>query len=141
MCDIFLYLLNTFIIVDYFFRDSIASSLMPLSRVNAPYWYYENYVLIFVWYSLVFTPYIYYCDFFCLGPALHICDCACHMWVRFIDNTKIMVVCMSSLIFLYWYFIMFYFKLDNGAMDKWWMVKWCNDEIKIRIGRFFFKKL
>ena len=39
-----------------------------------------------------------------------------------------------------YYFIMFYFKLTNGAMVKWWMVKWCNDEIKIRIGHFVSHK-
>ena len=67
------------------------------------------------------------------------------MWVRFIDNTKITVACMSLLILSidlrrYWYFIMLYFKLTNGAMEKWWMVKWCNGEIKIRIGRFVSHK-
>ena len=40
----------------------------------------------------------------------------------------------------YFYFIMFNFKLTNGAMVKWWMVKWYNDEIKIRIGRFVSHK-
>ena len=62
-----------------------------------------------------------------------------HMWVRYNDTMKITVWCMSLLLLsidLWWlyYFIMFYFKLTNGEMVKWWMVKWCNGEIKIRIG-------
>ena len=36
---------------------------------------------------------------------------------------------------------MFYFKLTNGAMVKCWMVQWFNDQIKIRIGRFFHKNI
>ena len=35
---------------------------------------------------------------------------------------------------------MFYFKLTNGAVVKWCMVKCCNGEIKISIGHFFFHK-
>ena len=102
-------------------------------------------VLMFVWYCLVFTPYSYYRDFFCSGPELRFCNCHRPTWVRYIDNTKIMVACISSLILSidlrrYWYFIIFYFKLTNGAMDKWWMVKWYNGEIKIMIGRFFSHK-
>ena len=52
---------------------------------------------------------------------------------------------MSLLLFsidLRWfcYFIMFYFKLTNGAIVKLWMVKCCNGEIRIKIGRFVFDK-
>ena len=95
----------------------------------------------FVWDCSVFTQYIYYHDFFCLGPSYRLRNCHCHVWVRYIDTTKITVWCMSSLLLsidLLWlcYFIMFYFKLTNGAMVKWWMVKWCNDEINKSIGRF-----
>ena len=39
-----------------------------------------------------------------------------------------------------WYFIMFYLKLNNDAMEKWWMVKWCNVEIENRTGHFFSHK-
>ena len=97
-------------------------------------------VLWFVWYCLVFTQYNYYRDLFCSGPALRLLNCHRHVWVRYIDTTKIIVWCMSSLLLyidLRWfcYFIMFYFKLTDGAMVKWWMVKWYNSEIKIRIGR------
>ena len=72
------------------------------------------------------------------GPALHLLHRHRHVWVRYIDTTKITVWCMSSLLLsidLRWlcYFIMFYFKLTNGAIAKWWIVKWCNGEIKIRI--------
>ena len=68
-----------------------------------------------------------------------------HVWVRYIDTTIIMVWCMSSLLFsidLRWfcYFIMLYFKLTNGALVKWWMVKWCNGEIKNSTGYFFSHK-
>ena len=38
------------------------------------------------------------------------------------------------------YFIIFYFKLINGAMEKWWMVKWRDGEIKNRTGHFFSHK-
>ena len=127
------------------FRYSIASSLMPFSRVSAPYWYYENTVLRFVWYCLVFIQYSYYCDFVCLWLALCLCFKHRHVWVRFIHTKKITVACMSLLLLSidlqrYWYFIMFYFKLKNGAMDKWCMVKWCNGEIHIMIGRFVSHK-
>ena len=102
-------------------------------------------VLIFVWYRLFFTPYSYYRDFFCLGLASRPHNRHRHVWVRYIDTKKITVACMSLLLLSidirrYWYFIIFYFKLTNGAMDKWWMVKWCNGEIKIRIGRFVSQK-
>ena len=38
------------------------------------------------------------------------------------------------------YFIVFYFKLTNGAIEKWWMVKWCNGEIKNGTGHLFSYK-
>ena len=52
---------------------------------------------------------------------------------------------MSSLllsidIVQYCYFNMFYFKLTNGAMGKWCMVKWCNGKIKNRTGNLVSHK-
>ena len=99
-------------------------------------------VLRFVWDRLVFTQYSYYHDLFFSGPELRLRNQHRHMWVRNIETTIITVWCMSSLILsidLQWlcYFIMFYFKLTNGAMVKWWMFKCCNGEINIRIGHFF----
>ena len=87
----------------------------------------------------VLTQYSYYSDFFCSWPALRLRNWNCHGWVRYINNMKTTVWCMSLLILsidLLWlcYFIMFYFKLKNGVMVKWWMVKCCNGKIKIRIG-------
>ena len=35
---------------------------------------------------------------------------------------------------------MFYFKLTNGEMVKWWIMKCCHGEIKIRIGHLFSRK-
>ena len=35
---------------------------------------------------------------------------------------------------------MFYFKLTNDEIEKLWMIKWCNGEIKIRIGCFVSQK-
>ena len=35
---------------------------------------------------------------------------------------------------------MLYFQLTNGEMVKWWMVKCCNGEIKIKIGHLFSHK-
>ena len=97
-------------------------------------------VWMFVWYHLVFTPNSYYCELFYLETELRLINIHCHMWVRFIDNTKITVACMSLLLLSnnLWqclYFIMFYFKLNNGAIEKWCMFEWCNGEIKIRIGQ------
>ena len=102
-------------------------------------------LLRFVWDSSVCTQYSYYHDFFCLGPALHHCNHHRHVWVRYIVTTKITVWCMSSLLFSidilwFYYFNMFYFKLTNGIIVKWWMVKLCNSEIKIRIGHFVSHK-
>ena len=127
------------------FEASITSSWSPSSRVSALYWYYKIVVSMFVWYRSVFTQYSYYHDFFFLGPALRLRNCHRHGWLRYIDTTKITVWCMSLLLLsidLRWfcYFIMFYFKLTNGAIFKLWMVKWCNGETKIRIGRFFSHK-
>ena len=87
------------------------------------YWYYKNYGLMFVWYSSFFTPYSYYHEIFCLGPALCLHNCHFHVWVRFNDNTKITVACMSLLLLStdiqrYWYFIMFYL--------NWTVVQWRN---------------
>ena len=98
-----------------------------------------HFVKRFVWDFL--NSYSYYRDFFCLGPASRLCERHCHGWVRYIDTTKITVWCMSSLLLsidLRWlcYFIMFDFKLTNGAMMKWRMLKWCNGETRIRIGCF-----
>ena len=93
-----------------------------------------------MWYCSVFTQYSYYSELFCSGTASRLCNCHYHGWVRYIDTTIIMVWCMPSLLLsidIQWfcYFIMFYYKLNNVAM-----VKCCNGEIKIRIGRFFSHK-
>ena len=98
-----------------------------------------------MWHRLVFTQYSYYSDSFFPGIASRICNRNCHVWVRYIDTTKIMVACMSPLLLSvdllqYCYFIMFYFKLNNGAMVKLWMVKWCNGGIKIKIRHLFSQK-
>ena len=102
-------------------------------------------VLRFVWDCSVFTQYSYYCDLYCLGPTLRLRNCYCHWWLSYINTTKNTVWCMSLLLLsidIWWfcYFIMFNFKLTNGAMMKWSMVKWCNGEIKIRIGCFVSHK-
>ena len=102
-------------------------------------------VIRFVWDCSFFTQYSYYCDFFCLGPALRLCGRHHHGWVRWVDTTKNTFWYMSLLLLSidirwFYYFIMFYFKMTNGAMEKWWVVKWCNSEIKIRIGSFFYHK-
>ena len=102
-------------------------------------------VLTFLWYSLLLTQYSYYRDFFCLGTASRIRNRYRHVWVRFIDDTKITAACMSLMLFSidlrwYWYFNIFYFKLTNGAIEKWWMVKWCNEKIEIRISPFVYHK-
>ena len=128
-----------------FFGANITSLWTPSSQVSELYWYYTIMVLRFVWDCLVFTQYSYYRDLFCSGTALRLRNCHHHVWVRYIDTTKITFWCMSLLLLsidLRWfcYFIMFYFKLTNGAMVKWWMTKWCNGEIKIRIGRLVFQK-
>ena len=124
---------------------SIVSLWTLLSRVSAQYWYYTNYGLRFVWDSSAFIQYSYYRDFFCLGSASRLRNHHQHVWVRYIDNNKITVACMSSLLLyidLRWlcYFILFYFKLTNGAMVKRWMVKCYNGEINIRIGHFVSHK-
>ena len=102
-------------------------------------------VLIFVLYCLVFIQYSYYCDLFCLGPASRLLNCHCHVWVIYIHTKKIMVVCMSLLILYivlqrFCYFVMFYFKLTNDTMVKWWMFKWCNVEIKNSTDHLFSHK-
>ena len=102
-------------------------------------------VFRFVWDCSVFTQSIHYCDFFCLGIRLCLCNHHCHGWVHYTYNTNIMVWCMSSLLLSidlqsFCDFIMFYFKLTNGTMVKWWMKKWFNGEIKISIGRFVSRK-
>ena len=85
-------------------------------------------VLMFVSYGLVFIQYSYYLDFLFLGPASRLHNRHHQVLVRYIDTTKITFVCISSLILSmallqYCYCIMFYFKLTNGTMVKWWMVK------------------
>ena len=139
-CELFVYLDRAKVLL--FFGTTIASSWLPSSRVGALYWYHENTVLRLVWYISVFTQYSYYRDFFCLWPASRLHNQHCHVWVRYIHTTNITVACMSWLILsidLRWicYFIMFCFKLTNGAMDKWGMVKWFNGEIKNGTGNFF----
>ena len=48
--------------------------------------------------------YSYYRDFFCLGPASRLRDRHRHVWVRYIDTTKITVWCMSSILIHTTYF-------------------------------------
>ena len=127
------------------FRSSIASSWTTSSRVSLLYWYYKNYGFKVCVRPFSFTQYSYYHDFFCLGPAFRLRNHHCHGWVCYIDTTIITVWCVSLLILsidLRWfcYLIMFYFKLNNDAMVKRWVVKWCNGEIKIRIFRFISHK-
>ena len=109
--------------------------------MSALYWYYKNTVLRSMRYRFVCIQCGYYHDFVCLWPASRLRYQHRHMWVRFIHTNKITVACMSSLILSidlqgHWYFIMLYFKVTNGAMEKWWMVKSCNGEINISIGCF-----
>ena len=65
--------------------------------------------------------------------------------MRHIDTTKVTDACMSLLLLSndlgkFCYFMMFYLKLTDGEMVKWWVVKWCNGEINIRIGIFVSHK-
>ena len=111
--------------------SSIASSWYPSSRVNALYWYYKNYSFKVCVISFSFSQYSYYCDFLYMGPTLRLRHYHFQRWVRYIDTKKIMGWCMSLLIFSidiqwFYYFIMFYLKLTNGEMVKWWMGEWCN---------------
>ena len=48
--------------------------------------------------------YIYYRDFFCLGPASRLRDTHSHVLVRYIDTTNITVWCMSSILIHMTYF-------------------------------------
>ena len=102
-------------------------------------------VFRFVWDCSFFTQYIYYCDFLCLVSTLCLCNHHCHWWVCYTDTKNIMVSCMSlSLLSIdlrsFSEFIMFYFKLTNSTMVKWWMMKLWYCEIKISIGRFVSHK-
>ena len=98
-----------------------------------------------MWYCLVFIQYSYYRDFVCSWPESHLRYWHRHVWMRYIHTKKITVVCMSLLI-LYidlqqiCSFVVIYFKLTNGTMGKWWVVKWCNGEINNRTGHFFSRK-
>ena len=101
--------------------------------------------LRFVWDRLVFIKYSYYCDLFCSGPSSRLRNRHHHVWMCCVDTTKITFLCMSLLLFSidlwrFCYFIMFYFKLNNGTMVKWWMAKWCNGKMKNKTGRFFSHK-
>ena len=96
-------------------------------------------------YRFVFIQCSYYRELFCSGIAKRLRNRHRHLWVRYIDTTKITVWCMSSLILnndIQWfcYFIMYYFKLTNAAMVKRCMVKWCNGEINNSNGRFLSHK-
>ena len=126
------------------FGTSIASLWSPLSRVSALYWYYKNYgfnicVMSFSFYSIQLLLWIIFQGQNCVFVIFIVtCECA-------IDTTKIAVSCMSSLLLSidlrrFYYFIMFYFILTNGAMVKCCMVKWCNGEINNRTGNFFSHK-
>ena len=102
-------------------------------------------VLRFVWDCSVYNQYSYYCYSLCSISSLNLCSHHHHGWVHYTDTTNITVWCMSLVLLSidlqpFCYFIMFYFKLTNGTMVKWWMVKLCNGEIKISIGRFFSHK-
>ena len=99
-----------------------------------------------MWDCSVFTQYSYYRDLFCSVPEFYLCYHYRHGWVRYIDTTKTTVWYMSSLllsiyIWLFCCFIMFYFKLTNGTIVKWWMLEWWNGEIKISIGRLLFSQI
>ena len=99
-------------------------------------------MLISVWYSLSFIQYSYYCDFVCSWPASWLHNWHRHVRVCYIHTTKIKVACMSLLLLSIdlrqiSYFIMFYFKLNNGAMEKCWVVKCCYGEIKNSTGHLF----
>ena len=132
------------------FRQSITLPASRLRERHCHRWVHfidttKITVLRFVWDCLVFTQYIYYREFFCSWPPLRLHNRHCHMWVRYIDTTIITVWCMSPLLFsidlwLFCYLIKVYFKLTNGKVRKWWMVKWCIGEIKTRIGRFVSHK-
>ena len=92
-----------------------------------------------------FIQSIYYCDLFCLEQRSCLHNHHCHGWVHYTDTKNIIVWCMSSLLlsidlWSFCDFIMFYFKLNNVAMVKWWRVKLCNGEIKISIGCFVSHK-
>ena len=60
-----------------------------------------------MWDCSVFTQYSYYRELFCLGPVLCIHDRHCHVWVRFINTTEIMVWCMSSILLHMTYFYVY----------------------------------
>ena len=47
-----------------------------------------HFVKIFVWYQLIFTPYSYYRDFFCLGPESCLGNWHYHVWVRYFRYYK-----------------------------------------------------
>ena len=64
----------------------------------------SHFVKSFVWYLMVFNQYSYYCGFFCLGPELRLCHRHFHMWVRCFETTKIVVLCMSSILIHMSYF-------------------------------------
>ena len=128
------------------FGTSIAYFWSPSLWVSALYWYYENYgfnvcVISFSFYSIQLLSWLIFLG----GPASRLRNINRHVWVRYIDTTKITVACMSSLIFSIdirriCYFIMFYFKLTNGSMVKWCIFKWCNGEINNRTGHLFSHK-
>ena len=125
----------------FLFGTSIASLWLPSSWVSALYWFYKNYGFN----SLVFIQCSYYRDLFCSWPASRLRNRHRRVWVRCIHTMKFTVACMSSLLLSIdirqiCYFIMFYFKLTNGAIEKWWMIKWCNGEINNRTGHFFSHK-
>ena len=60
------------------------------------------------------------------------CDCA-----LYILRKLRLCVCHHCCCLL---IIYYYLKLTNGSMNKWWMVIWCNGEIKNRTGHFFSHK-
>ena len=66
-----------------------------------------HFVKSFVWYLSVFNQYSYYCDLFCLGAAYCIYHRHHHVSVSYSDTTKIMVLCISSILIQISYFSLY----------------------------------
>ena len=111
-----------------------------------------HFVKSFLWDCSVFTQYSYYCDLFCLGPASHICDCHFHMWVRYIDTTKITVlrfVWDCSVFTQYSYYCDFVFGATLPLCNRqhhWWVsyidtkkiTVWCMSLLLLSIDIWWF---
>ena len=79
---------------------------------------------MFLWDIFVFTNYIYYCDFFCLGTALRLCDRHRHGWVRYTDTTKNYGLVYVIAAIVYWYTMILFFYYDLFSNGQ-----WCNGEM------------